>query len=131
MSIAAVIGAGLIAAILCVLLRRERPEFALLLSLAAGAFVLFALFGEIADIIGRVRAMLTASIIPGEYLSVLLRAMGICLLTQIACDTCRDAGESAIAAKLEMAGKIAVLAVSLPLFEQVLAVARRLIQPNL
>jgi stage III sporulation protein AD len=55
-----------------------------------------------------------------DYAGILLRALGVCFLTQIACDTCRDAGEAAIAVKLEIAGKIAVLAISLPLFRQVL-----------
>jgi len=128
MSITAVIAVGIIAAILSVMLRQTRPEFALILSLATGAFLLFAVFGNIMDIIARIQDMLSKALIPGEYVAVLFRALGICFITQIACDTCKDAGENAIAAKLEMAGKITVLAVSLPLFEQILAVAREMIR---
>ena len=48
-------------------------------------------------------------------------------MTQIACDGCRDLGETAIASKVETAGKISVLLVSLPLFEQVLSIVNSLI----
>jgi len=46
--------------------------------------------------------------------------VGVCFITQLACDLCRDAGENAIAARVETAGKAAILLISLPLFEQVL-----------
>ena len=51
-----------------------------------------------------------------EFSGVLFKALGICIVTQLAGDVCRDAGESAIASKVEMAGKLAVLISSLPLF---------------
>ncbi|MDR2932908.1 MAG: stage III sporulation protein AD [Oscillospiraceae bacterium] len=127
MNILAIIGVGLIAAILCVMLRQVRPEFALILSLAAGVFILFALFSDTVDIIDRIRALIDSAGVPSAYAAVLVKALGICFVTQIACDTCKDAGESAISAKIEMAGKIAVLVVSLPLFEQVLNVVYGLI----
>ena len=48
--------------------------------------------------------------------SILLKSLGICLITQIACDTCRDIGETAIASRLETAGKAAMLLLILPMF---------------
>ena len=62
-----------------------------------------------------------------EYVQILFKALGICLITQIACDACRDLGETAVASKVEAAGKISVLLISLPLFEQILAVVGSLI----
>jgi stage III sporulation protein AD len=123
----AILGVGMIAAMLAVMLRQHRPEFAMLVSLAAGVFILLRLIGHIEPVVAEVQTILSSASIPGEYAAVLLRALGICFLTQIATDTCKDAGESAIAVKVELAGKLSVLAVSLPLFREVLAVVARLI----
>ena len=64
---------------------------------------------------------------PQEYVLVLFKALGICYLTQFAADSCRDAGESALAVKAEIAGRIAVLLISLPLLSQVASTAMDLI----
>ena len=48
-------------------------------------------------------------------------------MTQIACDACRDLGERGVAARVETAGKLAVLLTSLPLFEEILQIAGELI----
>lgn len=123
-----VIGLGVIAAILAVVLRQYRPEYAMLVSLAAGVFILARVAGEVTPVVAQIRAITQEAALPAEYVAVLFKALGICFLTQIACDTCKDAGESAISAKVELAGKVAVLVVSLPLFAQVLTVVRALLQ---
>lgn len=127
MNLLSIIGIGLITAVICILLRQARPEYAPLLSLAAGAFVLLTLLPDIFEIVARIQGIAQKTSMPGEYAGTLLKALGICFITQIACDTCKDAGETAISAKIEIAGKIAVLIVSLPLFEQILNVVYGLI----
>jgi stage III sporulation protein AD len=116
-----VMGIGLIAAAICILLRQYKPEYALFVSLMAGAAMLALLLGDIESVLGEITAMLSSGLIEDSDSQILIKALGICFLTQIACDTCKDAGEAAISSKLEIAGKIAVLAVSLPLFRQVLS----------
>jgi stage III sporulation protein AD len=128
MNTLSIVGIGIVAAILCVLLRQVRPEYALLLSLATGVFIFLALFTDLLDVVGSIQSMLTRASIPGAYVEVLFKALGICFLTLLACDTCKDAGETAISAKIEMAGKVGVLLVSLPLFEQVLTLVYTLVQ---
>jgi len=49
-----------------------------------------------------------------------LRAAGVCLVTQLTADTCRDAGESSLASKAELAGRFLLLVMALPLFERIL-----------
>ncbi|MEG2371890.1 MAG: stage III sporulation AC/AD family protein [Hydrogenoanaerobacterium sp.] len=48
-------------------------------------------------------------------------------MTQIACDTCKDAGQSAISTKVEIAGKLAVLVISLPLFKALMDIVAALL----
>ena len=127
MDVLSIIGIGIIAAVLALILKQHRPEFALLVSLAAGVFILAMITGGLVPVVERINSMITAANMPSEYAGILLRVLGICFITQIACDTCKDAGETAIAAKVEMAGRVAILIISLPLFEQVLTIAYSLI----
>lgn len=120
-------GIGIVAAVLALVLRQHRPEYALLVSLGAGVFILYRVCVMVVPIMNEIDAVISASAIPSGYVQVLLRALGLSFVTQIACDTCADAGEKAIAAKVEIAGKIAVLAVSMPLFQQVLGIVRSLV----
>ena len=128
MGVLSVVGIGVVAAALALVLRQYRPEYAMLVSIAAGIFILYRVIVDVAPVMERVRSITALAALPMGYTEILFRALGMCFITQIACDACKDAGEGAIAAKVELAGKIAVLVVSLPLFEQVLSIVQTLIQ---
>lgn len=115
-----VVGLLLSAAVLSTLLRSQRPELAVGLSLAAGILVVGVLLGQVSSLVGVLRRMLTLGGLGSDSLTVVLRAAGVCLLTQLTADTCRDAGETALAGKAELAGRVLMLLLALPLFQQVL-----------
>ena len=115
-----VVGLLLCAAVLSTVLRSQRPELALGLSLAAGALVSVVLLKEMVPLASSLRRMLALGGLSDASLSVVFRAAGVCFVTRLAADTCRDAGESALAGKAELAGQVVLLLLSLPLFEQVL-----------
>ena len=114
------VGLGMVAAVLAVVLRQYRPEFAIMVSIGAGVLILGGVLIGMLPVVAQVQTMFDATAVPRQYVQVLFKALGICFITQIACDACKDAGESAIASKVELAGKIGVLVISLPLFTQVL-----------
>ncbi|MBO5486403.1 MAG: stage III sporulation protein AD [Eubacterium sp.] len=53
----------------------------------------------------------------GEYISILLKMVGIAYLSQFAVSLCKDAGQGAIAGQVSFAGKISMLLISLPILE--------------
>ena len=122
------IGIGLIGMILAVLFRQHKPEYAPLISLAAGLAVVFLLLGQLEPIFSQMEEILQQAGIGTEYIAVLLKSLGICYITQLAADTCRDAGESAIASKMELAGKITVLTLAVPYFTGMLQTVGELIR---
>lgn len=122
------IGIGLIGMILAVLFRQHKPEYAPLISLAAGLAVVFLLLGQLEPIFFQMEEILQQAGIGTEYIVVLLKSLGICYITQLAADTCRDAGESAIASKMELAGKITVLTLAVPYFTGMLQTVGELIR---
>ena len=124
----AAMGLLICAGILALMLRGQRPEMALCLSLAVGVVVLLMLLGHIAPLLSSLDRMLQDSAIPSQYMRAVLKATGICLLTQLTADTCRDAGETALAGKAELVGRVLLLLLSLPLFEDMLALVTTLAQ---
>jgi stage III sporulation protein AD len=58
---------------------------------------------------------------------ILFKTLGLCFLAQFAADSCRDAGENALASKVELAGKLAIVILALPLFEKITSTALALI----
>lgn len=119
-------GILLCGALLAVVLRDRRPEIALCLGLAAGAAVLLLLLRQALPLLSAVRRMADTAQIPSGYLAAVLKATGITLLTQLTADTCRDAGETALAAKAELVGRVLLLVVAVPLFEDLLTLVTAL-----
>ena len=95
----AAVGVLLCAAVLATVLRAQRPELALGLSVAAGVLVVGLLLKELAPLLASLRRMTSAGGLSDGVLSVVLRAAGVCFVTQWAADTCRDAGQTALAGK--------------------------------
>lgn len=116
-----VIGALLCAAFLAAVLRTHRPELAAGLSLLAGVLVTAAVVSRLSPLVTSLRRLTAQSGLSEDSLSLVLRAAGVCLVTQLAADTCRDAGESSLASKAELAGRFMLLVMALPLFERILA----------
>lgn len=126
MSIVTIIGITVIAAFLAVLLRRYNPEYSMAVGLIAGIVILALLLNQITPAISRLKTLLNSTSLPEEYGLILFKALGICLLAQLSADACRDAGETAMASKAELAGKVFLLLLALPLFEKIAELAVQL-----
>ena len=74
---------------------------------------------RVTPVIDSLRELLGAANMPSEYGLILFKALGICLITQLASDACKDAGEAALAAKADLAGKVTLLVLALPLFQKI------------
>lgn len=115
-----VVGIALTAAVFALVLQKNAPGPAFLLTMAAGILI-FAVavqgVGQIAQTLYGVLA--AAGIEEGLYMPV-VKAVGIAAVIRIAAALCRDAGQSSLAAKVEIAGAVAAMAVCLPLFQRVL-----------
>ncbi len=111
--------AAVVAAFLALVLRRNAPEQGLALGLIAGCLIVAAALGGAVPLFRELQQLLGDSGLSGEYTAVLFKALGITLLTEIGADACRDAGEQGLAAKAELAGKLALLTLALPLFRKV------------
>lgn len=117
MNIAALVGVGLVAAVLSIVIKQYKPELGIFISLLAGIIILSAILGVLKPAIDTILELVGMAGLDESYGNVLIKALAVCYVTQIAADSCRDAGEGAIAGKVEMAGKAAIIVISLPMFK--------------
>lgn len=118
----------LIGALLAVVVRRGSPELALLLTLGAAAAVLASLAGTVEELMKFLRELGERSGVPEPLFLPLYKTIGIALVVRVGGELCRDAGESALAAALEMAGALCALLASLPLLRAVLTLLLELME---
>lgn len=127
MEILYVVGFALVVAVFAVLLREERPEMALLLALTFGVLVFILVLGKLGAIITLFRDLTRTARVDELYLTTLLKILGIAYIAEFGAQICRDAGEGTIASKIEMAGKVLILVLALPIFAAILEVILRLL----
>lgn len=127
MDITSVAGLGILAAVLCIIVRQYKPEMAIGISTACGVLILIAVITMLKPSIAAISELTAAAGLDNGYAAILLKALAVCYITQLSADCCRDAGESAIASKIELAGRAAVLAVSLPVFASLAELVTKLI----
>ena len=97
-----------------------KREYAI--AVTVGATVLLALYGvsSLKSIIERIEELQESIGVGEEYLTILLKMVGIAYLTQLVVSICRDAGNGVVAAQINMVGKISMLLVSFPVLEALL-----------
>lgn len=127
MNIMIITSFGIIAAILSLVLRQYKPEYSMFISLTSGILIFISVLTAINPIIDYILQLMGSTGVDGIYAEVLLKALAVCYLTQLACDCCKDAGETAIAGKLQIAGKIAVLILALPIFKSITDIVTEMI----
>lgn len=118
----------LISLLLIIILKDTRKEFAIILTVAT-VIVLFIFvsqyFKEIAD---KLFSLSSQSSTINSYISLMMKILGISLISQFVVDICRDSGENALASQTETAAKIIMLAVTFPLFETVINIVTGLLK---
>lgn len=115
MEIIKIIGIGLIALILIMILKQYKPEFVIYVSLLAGALILTLTFSRISGIIDLLNNLAGKISIHQEFLTLLIKITGIAILTEFTVSICKDSGESAIASKVDMGGKVMMISMSIPI----------------
>jgi len=113
MEIFKIIGIAFIATILCIILKQTRPEFAMLLALITGVLIFFICQTKVMEIVDVLRNLSDKAGMPRGFLGILLKVIAISYITEFASNICKDVGETAIASKVQFAGKCSILILSM------------------
>ncbi|CAB1250111.1 Stage III sporulation protein AD [Ruminococcaceae bacterium BL-4] len=127
MTLFGILGIALLSLAIILLLRRQNAEQALALGIAAGVLITLQILKNVLPAISELMSLFQSAGIKAEFGAILIKTLGVSFLTQFAADACRDSGESSLAAKVELAGRVEILIFALPLFQQIAAIAASLI----
>ncbi len=120
MDILQIIGLAIVATVIIAVLKAQRPEFAIQISIAAGIIVFTMILGKITAVIELLNSYAQRVNIDTIYLSTLLKIVGIAYITEFGAEVCKDAGEGAIASKVELAGKVVIIVLAVPIITSLL-----------
>lgn len=108
-------------ALVCSMFRVQRPEFRLAVAIAAGLAALAFSMDGISSGVETLTALAQETGLSGETTGLMMRATGITVLAEFGAQLCRDAEESALAGRVELAGRAALLTMTAPLLTDMLA----------
>jgi stage III sporulation protein AD len=120
MEIVQIVGIGLVTTIFVVLLREDRPEIAIQMSIIIGAIIFLMMLDKIAAVINILKELSQRASIDTVFMSTIFKIIGIAYIAEFGAQICRDAGSSATASKIEFAAKIIIMVLSLPILMAVL-----------
>lgn len=127
MNIAGICVIAVAGAILAVTLKQTTPNFSVMLALITGIIILITVCVSLPTVTSKIESLMNSTGVNTEYITVLLKSVGICFICQFSSDICKDAGYNALSGKVELAGKILILISALPLMEEVLNTATSLL----
>lgn len=102
-------------ALVCALMRRQKPEMRMAVAIAAGLAAAAMSMDGLRESVDMLSALSGEAGLESESASLLIRATGIALIAEFGAQLCMDAEESALAGRVELAGRVALLGMSAPL----------------
>lgn len=114
MNILPIAGIAVVTSVLSLFLTKLNPHTAIIVSICGGCIILISAIEYIFPIITLINSMAVIGNINGEYIKIALKATGLGIAVSVCSAICNDAGQTAVAAKLEIAGRIAILFTATP-----------------
>jgi stage III sporulation protein AD len=103
------------AAMVATMLKADRPEMAATVAMAAGVMAFLMAVGDLKTVADAAKVLATGAGVPGDSTGLMLRAAGIALVAEFGAEISRDAGQSALAGRIELGARVALAAMSVPL----------------
>ncbi len=110
---------GVTAVVLSAVLRKNTPELALLLVLAAGVWMLVLVADGLGAVVALMEELADQAGLSETLLEPVVKTVALSILTRLTAEICRSAGEGGVAAFVETAGTVLALLAALPLVRAV------------
>ncbi|MBO5925364.1 MAG: hypothetical protein J6Q52_03835 [Clostridia bacterium] len=127
MNILSIISIALISVIIINLVSKYNPDFSIIATVVAGIILLVSIVGYFTDIVDKFEQIVSVTGINDDIFSVVLKVVGLSYITQFSADICKDFGVNSIAQKVELAGKIAIFTVALPIVSGMISIVMDLL----
>ena len=127
MDVFTLVAIAIIGTVICVLIKQYRPEYTAFAAIGTGIIILVLALPQTKEILDYVENVSRLGEVDSVYIKTITKALGVCVITQLASDTCKDCGQSSIASKVELGGKIAILTISIPFFVSLIETIQKLV----
>lgn len=115
-----IIGIGFISLIIIIILKEYKKDFVVYAELIGGAIILYFCIDYLKRIIDFIN-QLSVTGISSSFIILLVKITGISILAEFAVSICRDMGETAIASKVDLGGKLLIVSLSIPIISATLS----------
>jgi len=122
-----IVGLGLIATVLVLVVKEQKPMFAFLIAASTGVLIFLYLIGKIGGIIEVLEDLAEKSGVQMIYLKTILKIIGIAYIAEFGAQIVRDAGQESIASKIEMAGKVLIMVLAIPIISIIIETVIKLL----
>ncbi|CAG9609313.1 hypothetical protein NEOCIP111885_03055 [Pseudoneobacillus rhizosphaerae] len=124
-----IVGIALVATFLALIVKEQKPNFAFLLIVFVGCAIFLFLVDQIYAIFQMLQKIAVNANVNLIYVETILKIIGIAYIAEFAAQITKDAGQGAIASKIELGGKILILAMAIPILTVMIETIIQLI-PN-
>lgn len=120
MEIVKIVAFALVALLVTMMVKNNRPYIATSISIVAGIVIFMFMISRLTIIVNFLQSLSNKANIDIVYLDTVFKILGIAYLTSFCSEICKDAGESSIASKVEFSGKILILTLAIPILMAVM-----------
>lgn len=110
---------GLIATVLISVLKPHAPQFGMLVGVVAGIALMGTVLVGMQSVIHTLAQLASSAKVDSGFLGTVLRILGIAYIIEFAAQIARDANEGALASKIELAGKVGIVVLAVPIMNDV------------
>lgn len=118
---------ALIATVVIVLIKQEKKEIGVTISIFAAVILAAYAIVKLDDVVSLIYELVSKAGVNAKYLEIILKVVGIAYIIELTKDVCVDSGETALGSKVEMAGKIMIMSMTIPIITGVIEVINKLI----
>ena len=120
-----VISVAMITLMLCLLLKGSNPQAALAVAASGGVTLLLIIWTPLKELLAQLESLGQEAALPEGYMALILKAIGITLMGELAASLCRETGESALGQKVELACNVLLLTLAMPVLLAVVELLRQ------
>lgn len=118
---------GMTGAILSIIIKTYKPEYAIHVVIATVLLLFLVILYKLSSVFSFLESIYSQINYGKIYFPVILKVLGVAYISDFVAQICRDAGEGAIANKIELAGKVLIFYLSLPVMLSVIELINKLL----
>ena len=126
MSIITIVSAAVVGVLLSLVLKKTNPQFAVVTVVLCGILILLSVLSGFTKIFNFTETFANASGVSDDSFKLLVKAVGVGYIAQFGANACQSAGEQPLAEKVELAAKIIILCMCLPLVENLFEIVEKI-----